>query len=218
MKEKDGDRSSGKQLANPTYTAWLLAAIRKIKQQKQRPSVERITHAVRQYHNVSPDSIEEQLDLAVRDGSVLKVHNKGVLSYKDPSGVTSLKTRHLKVSKKTDLTKIVIRSIKELGHEDGSTAKSIEKYIRRSYTIDADEDSDISHSIRISIKRAVNSRHLIQEGRQYKVHEPPRVQRCISESSSDSPSSVFEQLRDITANEKNKVMVTLTITLVIFRA
>ena len=203
VKERDGEKSSGKLLANPTYSAWVLEAIRKIKHQKQRPNEERIAHAVQQYHNVSYTSIIEQLELAVKDGSVLKVHNKGVNSYKDPSGVTSLKSRYLKVGKKTDLTKIVSRSIKELGQEEGSTAKAIEKYIRRSYNIDCENESDVTHSVRISIKRAVNSRHLIQDGRQYKVYTPQAISPVHTPVPSDDE---VDPLIDITAREKNKVI------------
>ena len=202
VKEKDGEKSPGK-LANPTYAAWLLEAIRKIKHQKQRPNVERIAHAVQQHHNVSYESIEEQLELAVKDGSVLKILNNGV-SYKDPSGVTALKSRYLKIGKKSDLTKIVLRSIKELGQEDGSTAKTIEKFVRRSYNIDAESDSDVTHSVRISIKRAVNSMHIIQDGRNYKVYNGHAHRNGL-----DSPRCTdddYEPLVDITALEKNKVI------------
>ena len=218
VKEKEAEsRSVGRLLANATYTNWLLEAIRKIKNQKQRPSVERIVNAVRQQHNLGWDSIAEQLDLAVKDGTVLKVHNKGLLSYKDPTRLTALKTRILKVDKKTDLTKTIVRSIKEIGQAEGSNAKTIEKHIRRGYAVELIDDADLTHQVRISIKRAVNSRHIIQDGRLYKVPGSSDITISVDSDSlvsSGSTSALFDpadevetaRLLGITLNEKNKVI------------
>lgn len=71
-------------LANPLYTEWILEAVQKIKKQKQRPSEERICHAVSTSHGLDKKTVSEQLELSVQDGSVLKVTNKGLASYKDP--------------------------------------------------------------------------------------------------------------------------------------
>lgn len=71
-------------LANPVYTQWILEAIKKIKKQKQRPSEERISNAVSMSHSLDRKTILEQLDLSVKDGTILKVTNKGLNSYKDP--------------------------------------------------------------------------------------------------------------------------------------
>ncbi|KAK3090335.1 hypothetical protein FSP39_011013 [Pinctada imbricata] len=102
-------------LSNPKYSRWILDAINKVKHQKQRPNLERISNAIRQTHNVTVDLISEQLELAVRDGIILKIVGKdGVCSYRDPAVVTQLKTRTLKVDKNVDLTKTVIKSLREL--------------------------------------------------------------------------------------------------------
>lgn len=71
-------------LANPVYTQWILEAIKKIKKQKQRPSEERISNAVSMSHGLDRKTVLEQLDLSVKDGTILKVTNKGLNSYKDP--------------------------------------------------------------------------------------------------------------------------------------
>lgn len=71
-------------LANPTYTQWILEAIKKVKKQKQRPSEERICNAVSMSHGLDRKTVLEQLDLSVKDGTILKVTNKGLNSYKDP--------------------------------------------------------------------------------------------------------------------------------------
>lgn len=71
-------------LANPLYTEWILEAIKKVKKQKQRPSEERICNAVSSSHGLDRRTVLEQLELSVKDGTILKVSNKGLNSYKDP--------------------------------------------------------------------------------------------------------------------------------------
>ncbi len=151
-------------------TKWLLDAIRKIKQQKQRPCLDRISHVIKQQHgDISQDVICSQLEAAVQLGEILKVYNKGIWSYKDPTRVTSQPTRTLKVNRKSDLTKIIIKCIRELGEPEGSTLKNIEKYVRRSYTLDFVDNINLTHQLRISAKRAVNSGRLENQDRRYKV-------------------------------------------------
>ena len=171
-RDRDGDSNK---MGNPVYMKWLLEAIHKIKHQKQRPSVERISHAVRQHHKVSAESIEEQLELAVKEGTILKTVNKGGLcSFKDPSRMnppsnTIVKKVTLKVAKKTDITRTVVQTIHELGEIGGSTLKSIEKYIRKNYNLEIVDGGDLSHQVRMSVKRGINSGQLMQEGRLYRV-------------------------------------------------
>lgn len=76
-----------------TWTAWFLDAIRKIRSQKQRPSVERIAHAVRLQHDYHEEVIAENLQLAVKRGDILKLFNKGQSSYKVCSFVSLRVTR-----------------------------------------------------------------------------------------------------------------------------
>lgn len=152
-----------------TWSHWFLDAIRKIRSQKQRPSAERIIHAVRQHHNYHEDVISEHLEVSVKEGVVLKVFNKGQSSYKDP-GV--MQYRKIKVDEKADLSKVIGRAVRELGERDGSTLKSIEKYLTQSHMLDlTSPDIDIKNILRMSIKRAVAKGFIIQEGKNYKSVE-----------------------------------------------
>ncbi|KAK2180172.1 hypothetical protein NP493_454g02017 [Ridgeia piscesae] len=169
VKEVDG--SSAQTVPNPTHIKWILEAIRKVKRQKQRPCVERITAAVRQFHNLNDSTIAAQLDVAVKEGSVVKLFNKGLCSYKDPSRLSQLKTRTLKLSRKSDLTKVITKCIKELGNSSGSSLKAIEKHVRRSYSLEFinGAEVDIARQIRVSVKRALNTGFLKKDGRLYKL-------------------------------------------------
>uniref|UniRef100_A0A8C6QAT2 Histone acetyltransferase n=1 Tax=Nannospalax galili TaxID=1026970 RepID=A0A8C6QAT2_NANGA len=131
-------------LANPLYTEWILEAIQKIKKQKQRPSEERICHAVSTSHGLDKKTVSEQLELSVQDGSVLKVTNKGLASYKDPDNpgrFSSVKPGTFPKSTKgsrgpcndlrnVDWNKLLKRAIEGLEEPNGSSLKNIEKYLR----------------------------------------------------------------------------------------
>ncbi|XP_075238642.1 histone acetyltransferase enoki mushroom isoform X1 [Lycorma delicatula] len=160
MREQDSVSSS-------VWQKWILDAIRKIRSQKQRPSVDRICHAVRQHHTYSNEVITEHLERLVSEGSVLKVFNKGQSTYKDPGG---LLRRQILINKKSDLSKVVIKAIKELGEKDGSTFKNIEKYIQQSHTLEIESDvSDWSTVLRLSVKRVVEKGLVKQEGKLYRI-------------------------------------------------
>lgn len=163
---RDG-KSEGK--TNSTYMKWLLEAVRKVKSQKQRPSSDRICSAVRQTHKVSQESIVEQLELAVKDGALLKVFTKGICSYRDPEHMPKVNTRTLNIGKKGDLTKTILKSVKELAEVDGSSLKTIEKYIRGSYCLDADEAVLLPKQLRLSLKKGIESGKLSKNGRLVKV-------------------------------------------------
>jgi len=165
-------------VSHATWTTWILEAIHKIRTQKQRPSVERICSAIRQHHSFSDDVIADNLEHAVKEGSVLKVFNKGQNSYKDPGGQQS---RQLNVTKGTDLSKVIAKATRELGKRDGSTLKSIEKYIRQSHAVNlASGDVDFRSLLRISAKRAVDRGLVIQEGRLFKSVSRPAVASTVN--------------------------------------
>lgn len=131
-------------LANPLYTEWILEAIQKVKKQKQRPSEERICHAVCASHGLDKKTVSEQLQLSVQDGSILKVTNKGLASYKDPDNpgrFSSVKPGTIPKSVKgsrgacnelrnVDWNKLLRRAIEGLQEPSGSSLKNIEKYLR----------------------------------------------------------------------------------------
>ncbi|XP_019740738.1 histone acetyltransferase KAT6A isoform X2 [Hippocampus comes] len=145
-------------LANPTYTQWLLEAIKKVKKQKQRPSEERICNAVSMSHGLDRKTILEQLELSVKDGTILKVTNKGLNSYKDPdnpgrlalpkskgssnsgggggssggSGSSSSASfqSHLGKRPGLDWNKLIKRALEGLHEPGGSCLKNIERFLK----------------------------------------------------------------------------------------
>lgn len=165
-------------VSQAVWAKWILDAIRKIRTQKQRPSVERICHAIRQHHNYHEDVVAEHLETAVKEGAVLKVFNKGQSSYKDPGG---LQNRQLRIEKGTDLSKVIAKAVRELGEREGSNLKTIEKYVRQSHTVVECSELDLKSALRIAAKRAVTRGFIVQEGKGFKYnynsHSPTTKKR-----------------------------------------
>ncbi|XP_073542174.1 histone acetyltransferase KAT6B isoform X2 [Phyllobates terribilis] len=172
-------------LANPLYTEWILEAIQKVKRQKQRPSEERICHAVCVSHGLDTRRVLEQLELGVQDGSVLKVLNKGVASYKDPENPGRLTTptlgHFLKPNKgprpvsadlrSVDWNKLLHRAIEGLQESNGSSLKNIEKFLRGQNDLTGIVVNPIfQRRLRLAAKRAVNNGRLLKDGPQYRIN------------------------------------------------
>ncbi|OWR50257.1 hypothetical protein KGM_213223 [Danaus plexippus plexippus] len=174
------------------WKRWILEAIHKIRSQKQRPSVERICHAIRQHHNYHEDVVSERLENAVREGVVLKVYNKGQSSYKDPGG---LQNKVLRISADVDVSRAVAKAVRELGERDGSSLKTIEKYLRQAYQVSVEENIEVRNILRGAAKRAVARGLLIHHAGNYKAAERPlqaseRIskQRKLQDSPEEKPS------------------------------
>lgn len=187
-------------LANPLYTEWILEAIQKIKRQKQRPSEERICHAVATSHGLDKKTVLEQLELSVHDGSILKVTNKGSASYKDPGNpgrVGSIPPANVSVPSKEsiwnssdlrhiDWNKILKRAIEGLDDTHGSSLKNIERYLRNQDDLSNIVDNPaFRQRLRLAAKKSVNTGRLSKNGPRYKLshgNAEGRGSRCPSAS------------------------------------
>uniref|UniRef100_A0A1A7YEB8 histone acetyltransferase n=1 Tax=Iconisemion striatum TaxID=60296 RepID=A0A1A7YEB8_9TELE len=187
-------------LANPLYTGWILEAIQKIKRQKQRPSEERICHAVATVHGLDKKTVLEQLELSVHDGSILKVTNKGSTSYKDPGNPgrlgsilpvnTTLPSKesiwNSKDLRHIDWNKILKRAVEGLDDTHGSSLKNIERYLRNQDDLSKVVDNPaFRQRLRLAAKRLVSVGRLVKNGPRYKLSHSVmegRSSRCPSAS------------------------------------
>ncbi|XP_050347477.1 histone acetyltransferase KAT6B isoform X2 [Nymphalis io] len=158
------------EVGKEVWKRWILEAIHKIRSQKQRPSVERICHAIRQHHNYHEDVVSERLERAVREGVVLKVYNKGQSSYKDPGG---LQNKVLRIASDVDVSRAVAKAVRELGERDGSNLKTIEKHLRQAYQVSVEDNTDVRNILRAAAKRAVARGLLLHHAGNYKATDRP---------------------------------------------
>ncbi|KAM8974105.1 histone acetyltransferase KAT6A isoform 2-T2 [Pelodytes ibericus] len=167
-------------LANPLYTQWILEAIRKVKKQKQRPSEERLCNAVSTSHGLDRHTVLEQLDLSVKDGTVLKVTNKGQNSYKDPDNPGRLAlpkiTRTHGRPEGVDWHRLLRRTLEGLSEQGGSSLKSIERFLRNQRDIIAvyggntGATSAFHQHLRLAVKRALGHGRIVKDGSLYKLN------------------------------------------------
>ncbi|XP_071419514.1 histone acetyltransferase KAT6B isoform X3 [Pithys albifrons albifrons] len=192
-------------LANPLYTEWILEAIQKVKKQKQRPSEERICHAVCASHGLDKKTVSEQLELSVQDGSILKVTNKGLASYKDPDNpgrFSCVKPGAIPKSVKgsrgacnelrnVDWNKLLRRAIEGLQEPNGSSLKNIEKYLRSQNDLaNIFNNPAFQQRLRLGAKRAVNNGRLLKDGPQYRVNYGSLESKGAPKYSSTFPASL----------------------------
>ncbi|XP_064001606.1 histone acetyltransferase KAT6B isoform X2 [Pogoniulus pusillus] len=192
-------------LANPLYTEWILEAIQKVKKQKQRPSEERICHAVCASHGLDKKTVSEQLELSVQDGSILKVTNKGLASYKDPDNpgrFSSVKPGTIPKSVKgsrgacnelrnVDWNKLLRRAIEGLQEPNGSSLKNIEKYLRSQNDLaNIFNNPAFQQRLRLGAKRAVNNGRLLKDGPQYRVNYGSLESKGAPKYSTTFPASL----------------------------
>lgn len=153
-----------------TWEEWILDAIRRIRSQKQRPSVQRICQAIGAHHKFHEDIVAEKLEKAVKSGAVLKVYNKGLHSYKVP---TSMHRRRTQVNANSDLSALVTKAVRELGEYDGSNLKSIENYVQQSNNLILSDDTDFKLVIKNSLASALKQGLLNVDGKLYKLGSVP---------------------------------------------
>ncbi|CAH2275152.1 histone acetyltransferase KAT6A [Pelobates cultripes] len=167
-------------LANPLYTQWILEAIRKVKKQKQRPSEERLCNAVSTSHGLDRHTVLEQLELSVKDGTVLKVTNKGQNSYKDPDNPGRLAlpktTRNPGRPEGVDWHRLLRRALEGLSEPGGSSLKNIERFLRNQrdvvavYGGNTGAASAFHQQLRLAVKRALGHGRIMKEGSLYKLN------------------------------------------------
>ncbi|XP_055613729.1 histone acetyltransferase KAT6A isoform X2 [Uranotaenia lowii] len=148
------------------WKEWILEAIRRIRCQKQRPSIQRICQAIGSHHKFHEDIVAEKLEEAVESGAVLKVYNKGLHSYKAP---TNTLRRMVVVSNDSDLSRLVSKAVRDLGECDGSSMKSIENYVQQTNNLNITTGTDYSLVIKNSVRVALTEGLLIQENKLYKL-------------------------------------------------
>ncbi|OWA50144.1 hypothetical protein BV898_14669 [Hypsibius exemplaris] len=116
-------------------------SIRRIKNQKQRPSFDRIAQTLKTHHDQADRlKIKSNLYFAIRDGLLLPVWTKGQECYKDPENLKSL--RKFQVQTPADIRRAVKAAVREIGDPLGSKVTTITNYVRYSFSIRTPNDLD----------------------------------------------------------------------------
>lgn len=87
----------GSSKINSEIIRWMLEAIAQIRAERQRPTDDRIVSKLKLQHEVDKSLVLQQLDLACREGLILKIHHNGMFSYNDPNHLKKTRYRCLQV-------------------------------------------------------------------------------------------------------------------------
>jgi linker histone H1 and H5 family len=149
------------------WQGWILDAIRKIRSQKQRPSIQRICQAIGSHHKFHEDIVAEKLEQAVDAGAVIKVYNKGLHSYKSPTTLAHKKP--IKIDGNSDLSRLVTKAVRVLGERDGSTTKNIENFVQKANNLQITDGSDFKIIVKKALKIATTKKMLLCDGKLFKL-------------------------------------------------
>ena len=164
-------RYGEKEKPDAKCVAWILAAISKVKGQKQRPSEDRISHVVETVYGLTKKEVLEQLELCVQMGKVIRVMNKGLASYKDPAALP----RHARPSyKPPDFYSLVKEAIRNNTDENGCTFQTIERYLLKNHGNSVDPH-DVAAQIKLVLKKGVSAQQFVKEGRIYRLPDKIKV-------------------------------------------
>ena len=140
---------------------YLLAAIRRIKGQKQRPGEERITSTMSIKFNISSKVTLRYLKKAVQEGRVVKIINKGMPSYRDPDSLSSSKAILY-----PDLIRMVNKAILSVRLE-GATIREIQDNICKAHGLL--ESSEMHEQIKSTVERQITQGKLVKQGKYFKI-------------------------------------------------
>ena len=177
---------------------WLLSAVRRIREQKQRSNIARIMNQLRMIcpgRFSSPSSVSEQLEQAVQDGELLRVGPpSGDCSYRDPVRVVKLKSHSLDITEGADLSKVVVRAVRDLADPKGSSASDVQRYIRSSYALKTANVTFLENAVVEACKNAVSSgklRHVVGDEYRYLIVAPPPKSKIVNGNESASVRHQF---------------------------
>lgn len=140
----------------------LLAAIRRIKGQKQRPGEERICATMSLKYNLPPEETISLLEKAVQAGRVAKLINKGLPSYRDPDTLSISKAP----MNPSDTARLVKKAILTVDLQ-GATIREIEDSICVEHGLV--HSTEFTEQLKNTVTKMVEDGRLGKHGRLYKV-------------------------------------------------
>lgn len=140
----------------------LLAAIRRIKGQKQRPGEERICATMNLKFAMAPEETLILLERAVQAGKVVKLINKGMPSYRDPDTMSMSKAP----MNPSDSVRMIKKAVLTVSL-DGATLREVEENIIKEHALV--QNSDFTEQLKGMVAKMVESGRLVKHGRLLKV-------------------------------------------------
>ena len=162
QEKQDGGLEGEEEELDEELVLNLLAAIRRIKGQKQRPGEERICATMNLKFAMPHEETLVLLEKAVQAGRVVKLINKGMPSYRDPDTLSVSKT----AMNPSDTARLIKRAVLTVSLE-GATLREVEDSIYKEHNLV--HSNEFTEQIKNMVTKMVESGRLVRRGRILKV-------------------------------------------------
>ncbi|OQV12881.1 hypothetical protein BV898_12900 [Hypsibius exemplaris] len=181
--------SPAKGTVDPRILEFFRDSIKRIKNQKQRPSFDRIAQTLKTHHGCTNRAkIQNNLDMAIRDGLLLPVWTKGQECYKDPENLKSL--RKFTVKTPADIRRAVKAAVREIGDPLGSYVPTIANYVRYSFSIGTPHD--LEAGVIGAVSTLAGKGDLIKQGERYRTCHVAALDSPAKRNGQDSASALLD--------------------------
>lgn len=156
--------TSPKKAPDPTYLLRVLSIINKMRNHRQRASIERIVYYMGLYYGLSESDVTKELNLAVNHGVIKKyIGIGGKESYRDSKYPNQIPSRAFVRKPSADLRMLVAAAIETIGSPSGSKISAIEEHIRSNHALDLSL-ANLTAQLRLAVAHGVQESLFIKSG------------------------------------------------------
>ena len=160
---------------DPTYALRIISIINKMRNSKQRASLERITYYMGHYYGISESDTIRELNGAINSGLIMKfIGMKGKESYRDAKFPKQLPSHSFVKKHSADLRMLVAMAVESINNTSGSKIRVVEEYIRTNHPLDLSR-ADITSQLKLAVAHGVSDGLFIRNGAYIKV-DPERCE------------------------------------------
>lgn len=156
--------TSPKKASDPTYLLRILSIINKMRNHKQRASIERIIYYMGLYYGSPESTVTKELNLAVNLGLIKKfIGIGGKESYRDSKYPNQIPSKSFVRKPSADLRMLVAAAIETIGNPTGSKIASIEEHIRSNHALDLSL-ANLTPELKLAVSHGVQDNLFIKSG------------------------------------------------------
>ena len=156
--------TSPKKAPDPTYLLRILSIINRMRNHKQRASIERIVYYMGLYYGLAESEVTKELNLAVNHGLVKKfIGIGGKESYRDSKYPNQIPSKTFVRKPSADLRMLVAAAIETIGSPTGSKIAAIEEHIRSNHALDLSL-ANLTSQLKLAVSHGVQDSLFIKSG------------------------------------------------------
>ncbi|KAL5249159.1 hypothetical protein ACHWQZ_G018115 [Mnemiopsis leidyi] len=156
--------TSPRKAPDPTFLLRILSIINRMRNHKQRASIERIVYYMGMYYGLAECDVTKELNLAVNNGLVKKfIGIGGKESYRDSKYPNQIPSKTFVRKPSADLRMLVAAAIETIGSQTGSKIAAIEEHIRSNHALDLSL-ANLTSQLKLAVSHGVQDSLFIKNG------------------------------------------------------